>query len=172
MVKLSALTLCALLSFCVLADAGNATAPANISCDQDPRCYARDLALTLTSAQESLVLQRVVDFNPGSVRVYSKSRERIQAIADQWKQRSDWAVITVNGYSGASARSRTDTIALGQRRADKIRGYFIRYGVPAEYVVAIGHDAAPGSAAAAVDLSIALCSRASKCARDAVAVAP
>ena len=156
MSKLSGLTLFALLNFGLPAHAGNARATPNQSCDHDPKCYARSLALTLTSTQDSLELRHIVDFSPGSVRVYSKSREKIQAIARKWQQRSDWAVISVHGYSSASGRSEAQNVALGQRRADKIRAYFIRYGVPAEYVVAIGHGAEPGGTGVDVNLSIAL----------------
>lgn len=146
-----------------LAHAGNGTRPAATACEQDPKCYARDLALTLTREQQTVVMPRVVDFEPGRVRVYSKSREKIQAIAETWKWRTSWSVITVHGY-GASTQA--NDVALGQRRAEKIRDYFIRYGVPAEDVVAVGHADEPGEAAT-IGLTIDLCTRESPCARGA-----
>lgn len=168
MSKLFALTIAALLWSGPLAHAGNGTRPASATCDQDPKCYARELARTLTQDQQSIVMARVVDFEPGRVRVYSKSREKIQAIAETWKWRTSWSVITVHGY-GASAQA--NDVTLGQRRAEKIRDYFIRYGVPAEDVVAVGHADEPGTAAT-VGLSIDLCTRESPCARTAVVAAP
>jgi outer membrane protein OmpA-like peptidoglycan-associated protein len=142
MAKLGLLTMLAVLGTTSLAQAGGA---ALSDCDHDPRCYGRELAVALTSPQSTVVLRRVVEFEPGRVRVYSKSRERIQAIVRAWQQRTDWSEITVEGYAG-------DSVELGQRRADKIRGYLIRYGIPPERIVATGH-----TGGAAVDLAIQLC---------------
>jgi outer membrane protein OmpA-like peptidoglycan-associated protein len=154
MAKLSLAPVFALLCTGSLAHAGG---PTTATCDQDPRCYARELAQTLTSTDSAIVFQRVVDFEPGRVRVYSKSREKLQAIAEHWKQRTDWSVITVHGYAGGSAD-------LGQQRADKIRNYLIRYGVPSELVVATGE-----AGTATSDLSIALCHGEEPCRRTATA---
>ena len=129
----------------LLCSGSPARADDSATCDQDPRCYGRELAHALTNTQSVVVLPRVVEFEPGALRVYSRSREKIQAVAQRWQRRPDWSVITVHGYAGDSAD-------LGQRRADKIRGYLIRYGVPPELVVAVGH-----TGGATVDLSIDLC---------------
>ena len=99
MSKLLALTLCALSSSGVLAHAGNAAAPTDASCDQDPKCYARNLALTLTSTDEALVLERVVDFTPGSVRVYSKSPRE-----DPGDRRQVEAALRLGGHHGERLR--------------------------------------------------------------------
>jgi outer membrane protein OmpA-like peptidoglycan-associated protein len=140
MTKLFAVTMLALLSRGSLARAGGAAMSTG---------DARALAVTLTSAESAVLLHDIVHFDPGRVRVYSKSREKIQAIVHTWRQRTDWSVITVHGYAGGNA-------ALGQRRAEKIRGYLIRYGIPPELVVALGH-----AGGATVDLSIELCQDAS-----------
>lgn len=141
MAKMAVLTVLALASIHAAARADTAAK----ACDQDPRCYARELALTLTAPSEyigrSIELPRVVDFAPGRVRVYSKSREKLQAIVEQWK-RANWWLITVHGHAAADAE-------LARRRADKIRGYLIRDGVPPEMVVADGQ-----AGGATVDLSI------------------
>ncbi|NVB84030.1 MAG: hypothetical protein HOV81_36985 [Kofleriaceae bacterium] len=118
------------------------------SCANDPRCLARSLAETLTeerTAAGSFDVHRFVDFAPGRVRVYSKSRAKVEALADKWKHHADWSVITVHGFASSES--------LAQRRADKIRGYLIRYGVPAEFVIAVPHD----SKLSTTDLSIELC---------------
>jgi type IV pilus biogenesis protein CpaD/CtpE len=107
----------------------------------------------------------VVDFAPGRVRVYSKSREKLRAIAASWKMHSDWSVITVRGFAGASARMQVENAALAQRRAEKIRSYLIRYGVPPGLVVATRQRTVPGKAAATVELSIERCASAAPCAR-------
>ena len=171
MSNLFAMTMMALVCSVPLARAGNGTRPLATACDQDPTCYARDLALALTGTPQAVVMKRVIDFQPGRLRVYSQSREKIQRIAETWKKRSDWSVITVYGYGGASKGVHSGPGTLGQKRADKIRGYFIRYGVPAEDVVAVGHADEPGRAAT-VGLSIDVCTRESPCARSAVVAAP
>lgn len=142
MAKMAVLTLLALAS---LDAAARADGPTAAACDRDPRCVGRELAVTLTAHSEfrgrEIELPQVVKFEPGRVRVYSQSREKIQAIVEQWK-RSNWSLITVHGYAARSAE-------LGQRRADKIRGYLIRYGVPAAMVQTDGE-----TGAADVDLTI------------------
>ena len=100
---------------------------------------------TLTQDQPSIVMPRVVDFEPGRVRVHNR-----RAASDPGDRRrpgslrGDRAVITATAY-GASTQG--DDADLGQRRAEKIRSYFIRYGVPAEDVVAVGHADEPGTPA-------------------------
>lgn len=144
------------LRLVVVASALVATPPAFAehaadSCANDPRCVARKLAETLTATEQasagepSLDLHRFVDFAPGRVRVYSKSRAKIAALANQWKHHEDWSVITVHGFAG--------TESLAQRRADKIRGYLIRYGIPADFVIAVAHEAE----SATTDLAIERC---------------
>ena len=154
MTTLSAATMAALLFATSIASANG---PTQTTCDQNPRCYARDLALTLTRSEYAVTLSRVIDFEPGRLRVYSKSREKLQALAQSWKQRSDWSVITIHGYAAGSAD-------LAQRRADKIRGYLIRYGVPPDLIVAIGQ-----TGGATVDVSIELCRPDTSCRRTATA---
>ena len=151
MVKLSALLGLALLLGAPAARAEHG--PSTDACEHDPRCYGRDLANTLTSREHAIVMRHVVDFAPGRVRVYSSSRAKIQAIVARWQEHGDWSVITVHGYGSA--------LDLGRRRAEKIRGYLIRYGIPGDLVVAVGHAAA----AATTDLSIELCPRNGSCVR-------
>jgi outer membrane protein OmpA-like peptidoglycan-associated protein len=123
-------------------------------CANDQTCVARLLAHTLTAEQHAIVFHQVVEFEPGRVRVYSKSREKIQALAEAWKTRADWSAITVDGYSGAAARSDAENTALGQRRAERIRDYLIRDGIPGDRIVAVGHADARGERF--VDLTLAL----------------
>jgi hypothetical protein len=111
---------------------------------QDPKtCAALEFADALSSqragSQARLDLQ--VGFEPGRARVYSKDRERLMALAASWRRNSGWATITVEGYAGASSG-----VALAQLRADRISDYLIRYGVAAEFVVAIAHEPARGDA--------------------------
>jgi outer membrane protein OmpA-like peptidoglycan-associated protein len=109
---------------------------------EDPRtCAAVEFAdaLSSQSAGSQVRLGFLIAFEPGRARVYSKDRERLMALAASWRHNNAWATITVEGYAGASSGA-----ALAQRRADKISDYLIRYGVAAEYVVAIGHESVRG----------------------------
>lgn len=150
MIGRSGLVLFALLAFTPAARAEHAARPATdaVDCARDPHCVARSLAIALADEQDHLTLERVVTFDPGRIRVYSAGRETIQSIAQSWKDNARWVVITVNGYA--------ENLELSQRRAEKIRGYLIRYGVPAAFVVATGHGAGTDDGAPHVDLSIAL----------------
>ncbi len=126
-----------------------------LSCEDPSTCAAMEFADALASQPGESQVERlgsVVAFEPGRVRVYSKDREHLMALAASWREHIGWATITVEGYAGVSS-----TAALAQRRADKIRDYLIRYGVAAEYVVAIaGNDRASDGH---VDLAIARCNR-------------
>ena len=72
MVKLAVLTMLVVGSIHSVARADNASK----TCDQDPRCYARELALTLTGPSDfvarSIDLPRVADFEAGRVRSDAK----------------------------------------------------------------------------------------------------
>lgn len=110
-----------------------------------------------------------IAFEPGRVRVYSKDREKLMTLAASWQRNHEWATITVEGYAGASSDG------LAQRRADKISEYLVRYGVDAEYVVAIAHEPVRGDAQnepaadGHADLTIERCPRsAAECRHKAV----
>lgn len=81
----------------------------------------------------------VIPFAPGRARVYSKEREKLMALAASWRRDNGWVTITVEGHASTS-----HGVALAQRRAHIISDYLIRYGVAAEYVVAIAHDPVRG----------------------------
>ena len=133
------------------AQAGNADrAP---TCLKDDQCVARLLATTLTTERHQLVLRDLIEFEPGRVRVYSAGREKIQALVAQWKRHREWRTITVDGYA---PRSRVPQ-SLAQRRAERIRDYLVRYGVPADQIATMGHD---DGTARMVDLTIDVCSAA------------
>jgi outer membrane protein OmpA-like peptidoglycan-associated protein len=132
-----------------------------IDCEHQPTCVAEQFADALASQPadpQALRLDSVITFEPGRARVYSSGREKIAALARSWRAHPRWTTITVEGYSEAGGK-----VALGGQRASRVRGYLIRYGVPPEYVVAIGHDTVRSSPpvkrpiAGRVDLAIAVC---------------
>jgi outer membrane protein OmpA-like peptidoglycan-associated protein len=121
----------------------------------------------------TLRIDSIIAYAPGSNRVYSRDREKLQSLAASWRTHARWSTITVVGHAGTGYHT-----ALAQQRADRIRAYLIRYGVTAEHVIALGQDdargAVPGAASAArVDLAIEVCDRLAKaCARHAAVDAP
>ncbi|HEY0484407.1 MAG TPA: hypothetical protein VGD37_43100 [Kofleriaceae bacterium] len=96
--------------------------------------------------QHALRFDSLIEFQPGSTRVYSRDREKLMAVAAAWRDRGRWTTITVESY-GSDA-------SLARRRADKIRSYLTRYGIAAELIVATTAARAGGGG---VDLTIALC---------------
>lgn len=113
------------------------------SCEDPRTCAAMEFADALSSqpATPQARLGLLIAFEPGRARVYSKDREKLMALAASWRHNTGWATITVEGYAGTP-----NGAALAQRRADKISDYLIRYGVAAEYVIAIAHESARGDA--------------------------
>jgi len=138
-----------------------------IDCEQTPTCFAEEFADALSAPPAApqdlpglrpLRMESLITFEPGRARVYSSGREKLAALAATWRTRGRWPMITVEGYAGAGGK-----LALAEQRAGRVRDYLVRYGVPPEYVVAIGHDSARGSSSVKrpiggrVDLAIAAC---------------
>lgn len=132
------------------------------ACEDPKTCAALEFADALSSqpAGSQARLDFQIGFEPGRARVYSKDRERLMALAASWRRNSGWATITVEGYAGTSSSA-----ALAQRRADRISDYLIRYGVAAEFVVAIAHEPVRGDARSEraagghVELTLERCAR-------------
>ena len=120
-------------------------------------------ALTGKLGAPGIRMASLVLFKPGTARgIQGKDREKLMALAASWRKHG--AVGDDRRWDGYATGSRSP--ALAQRRADKIRGYLIRYGVTPDYVLAVGHDPRLGdgdhrTSPARVDLAIAFCSRAS-----------
>lgn len=132
-----------------------------LDCEHEPTCVAAKFADALSSQRvepQALRLASLITFEPGRARVYSSGREKIEVLARSWRAHGRWTTITVEGYSEGGSNA-----ALAEQRADRVRGYLIRYGVPPAYVVAIGGDNVRGGSSVKraiggrVDLAIALC---------------
>jgi outer membrane protein OmpA-like peptidoglycan-associated protein len=171
MTKLRLFSLVAAIAIPMPARAQPAPAPApaddiemDDECDRVPTCMAEKLADALSGepSEHAVQLDSLITFGGGTARVYSSGREKLEALARSWREHPRWSMITVWGY--ADARNND---ALAQQRADKVRGYLIRYGVASGYVIAIGQDPRADDTphrrvtAGRVDLTIALCDQAS-----------
>ena len=175
MTKLRTLLLVAAIAIPVVARAQPAPAPASAEdvemdgdCEDEPTCMAAKLADAMTTqpTEQARQLDSVITFGAGTARVYSSGREKLEALARSWRDHPRWATITVDGYADAPSN-----FSLARQRADKVRGYLIRYGVAPRYVVAIGHSHPRADAPARpatggrVDLTIAVCDQASEACR-------
>jgi outer membrane protein OmpA-like peptidoglycan-associated protein len=98
------------------------------------------LALTLlplTAAAEPQRMTKVVEFESGKARIYSKQREGLKEIAKQCRAHPEMKVL-VEGH--AAAYNEEDSIELGQFRADVVRGLLIRYGVNPANITALDNS--------------------------------
>jgi outer membrane protein OmpA-like peptidoglycan-associated protein len=84
--------------------------------------------------RQAVIVDDLVEFEAASARVYSATRERIQRIAKTWRSTGATAMITVHGYSDSLDHE------LAEQRANRIRGYLVRYGVDADRIVTVGHS--------------------------------
>ena len=97
-------------------------------------------ALLLVPAIASAEPRRVskaVEFEYGKARIYSKTRAELKEIAKQCVAHPQMTV-TVEGHAGAY--NEEDSIALGQFRADVVRGLLIKYGVNPANITAIDYS--------------------------------
>lgn len=78
-------------------------------------------------------IEKLVEFEFGKRRVYSKDREELAEIARMCRANPN-VQLTVEGH--AFARDEEDSIMLGQKRAELVRKLLIRYGVSPDNVVA------------------------------------
>ena len=110
--------------------------------DGDPHTRAAVQFADALSSQPVDPTERLglrIVFEPGRARVYSRDREKLMGLAASWRRNNGWATVNVVGYASGS-----HGVALAQLRARIISDYLIRYGVAAEYVVAIGHEPVGG----------------------------
>jgi len=167
MFKLRLLSIATLLVIPLAALADPISADAReiqVDCGHELVCVAAKFADALTSSyagRQALRLDSLITFKPGTARVYSRDREKLMALAATWQEHVRWTTITIEGYADSP-----NNPALALQRADKIRGYLIRYGVAADYVVAIDHprmraDGPDHRDGGRVDLTIGFCSKTS-----------
>ena len=97
------------------------------------RVYADALAASHTEHGTFSHFDTLFEFELGRVRVYSKDREKLQALAKAWKAEAKSDLITIEAFAGSAER---DGAALAQKRAARARDYLVKFGVAADRVVA------------------------------------
>lgn len=107
-------------------------------------------------ARHKVSVAKVTSFDFGRLYVHTPERQELRRIAALWKQRRAWWTITVEGH-GYVEGDEEASIALGEKRAKRVRDLLVKYGVDPRFVVAIGHSRAePGRY---VDVSVDTCER-------------
>jgi outer membrane protein OmpA-like peptidoglycan-associated protein len=87
---------------------------------------------------------KVKSFDYGRIYVHTDERTELWRVAQLWRQRPSWTMLTVEGH-GFVANDEEASIALGQARADRVRDLLVKYGVDPVFIEAIGHSrATPG----------------------------
>lgn len=94
--------------------------------------YANALVAKIGQAGSFARFDKVFEFDIGRIRVRSKDRERIQALAETWKQQAHSDLITVDAFSSSVER---DGAAIALQRAVKVKEYLVKFGVAADRVV-------------------------------------
>jgi outer membrane protein OmpA-like peptidoglycan-associated protein len=109
---------------------------------------AAALLIPALASAEPRRISKAIEFDYGKARIYSKQREGLKELAKQCVAQPEMTV-RVEGHAGAY--NEEDSIALGQFRADVVRGLLIKYGVNPANITAID-DSRDGETGRYVDL--------------------
>jgi outer membrane protein OmpA-like peptidoglycan-associated protein len=130
-----------------------------------PLLIALALALPIPAAAENFANGRepqraqittIKSFDYGKTYVHTPEREELQRIAHLWRQRKSWTTITVEGH-GYVQDDEEASIALGEKRADRVKDLLVKMGVDPRFVVAVGHSRSePGRYA---EITVETCDR-------------
>lgn len=85
-----------------------------------------------------LELHKLVHFDDGKIYVHTDARYALQTLARVWKDNHAWTKIRVEG--NAWMVDEESAIALGQRRADAVKTWLVRFGVDPRYIEAVGNS--------------------------------
>ncbi len=100
---------------------------------------APDADAAPAGAHDKLEIMKVDSFDYGRIYVHTDERHDLWRIAKLWLQRSSWSRITIEGH-GYVASDEEASIALGEKRAKRVRDLLVKYGVDPRFVTAIGHS--------------------------------
>lgn len=106
--------------------------------------------------ERTIPILKLQSFDYGRVYVHTPERAELRRIAAQWRKEPTWGTITLEGH-GFVAPDEEASIALGTKRAERVRDLLVKYGVDPRFIVAVGHSrATPGRY---VEISVDTCSR-------------
>jgi outer membrane protein OmpA-like peptidoglycan-associated protein len=111
---------------------------------------------TAQPAQHKLEVAKITSFDYGRLYVHTEERHELFRVANLWRQRPQWWTITVEGH-GYVPDNEEASIALGEKRAQRVRDLLVKYGVDPRFVVTVGHSRKePGRF---VDIMVDTCER-------------
>ncbi len=101
---------------------------------------AAALAIPLTSRADpsKLELHELVKFDDGKLYVHTEARYALKTLARVWKDNHAWTKIRIEG--NAHIDDEEAAIALGQRRADAVKTWLVRFGVDPKYIESVGNS--------------------------------
>ena len=103
-----------------------------------------------------LQVAKVKSFDFGNAYVHTEERQELQRVANLWRQRRQWWTITVEGH-GFVVNNEEASVALGEKRAKRVRDLLVKYGVDPRFVTAVGNSREePGRF---VDVTVDTCER-------------
>jgi outer membrane protein OmpA-like peptidoglycan-associated protein len=89
--------------------------------------------------QKRLPVTRISSFDYGKLYVHTPERQELQRIANLWRQRPAWWTITIEGH-GYIKYDEEASIALGEKRAERVRNLLVKFGVDPRFIVTVGHS--------------------------------
>jgi outer membrane protein OmpA-like peptidoglycan-associated protein len=105
------------------------------SCELDGEgCAATPIAVV----DDRIVLDERVLFDVDHARVKSRGRRMIAQIVALWQQHPEWVRMTIEGHTdvrGGEAYNQD----LSERRAERVRDVFVKLGIAADHLEAIGY---------------------------------
>jgi hypothetical protein len=99
----------------------------------------RASADTAARPSHRVTIATIGDFAKNGVYVHTDDRVRLREIAKLWRAFSSNATIVVEG-NGLIPIDEEASIELGQRRADRVRDWLVKFGIDPSRVVAIGNS--------------------------------
>ncbi|MGE5183420.1 MAG: OmpA family protein [Acidobacteriota bacterium] len=94
--------------------------------------------LTAHADPAKLELHKLVTFDDGRVYVHTDARYSLRTLARVWKDNHAWTTIRIEG--NAHVDDEEAAIALGQRRADMVKTWLVRFGVDPKYIESVGNS--------------------------------
>jgi outer membrane protein OmpA-like peptidoglycan-associated protein len=89
--------------------------------------------------QKRVPITKVKSFDYGKLYVHTPERQELQRVAQLWRQRPAWWTVTVEG-NGYIENDEEASIALGQKRADRVRDLLVKFGVDPRFIITIGNS--------------------------------
>jgi outer membrane protein OmpA-like peptidoglycan-associated protein len=89
--------------------------------------------------QKRVPITKVTSFDYGKLYVHTPERQELRRVAQLWRQRPAWWTVTVEG-NGYIKDDEEASIALGVKRAERVRDLLVKFGVDPRFIITIGNS--------------------------------